>query len=223
MSSPESLADTVRSVCSYFDMLIVRHRDAKAVEGVFEVATVPVINAGAGNLSHPTQALIDLYAIRRGLGSLDGLRIGIAGDLVNSRAARSLVTALSFFNLVECRLIAPTGRELPDTLLDSINAAQIQIDERLNVRGLDVLYMAGCPRGTGANTLEDGIRERIALTPDILAEMRKDGIVLCPLPRVDEISRSVDQFPQAQYFRQSADGLFVRMAVLEHMFSEGST
>jgi len=220
MDRPESIEDTVRSVSSYFDILVVRHPSAMAAQEVFKATSAPVINAGTGHESHPTQALIDLFAIRRGLGTLDGLRIGLAGDLLNSRSAKSLLGALRCFRPAELRLMAPPGRGLSEASLDILEGVRIHSCNQLTATGLDVLYMAGCPTGAGADALPSAARAPLELTPGLLDGMRENGIVLCPFPRVDEISRSVDESPQAQYFRQSADGLSVRMAVLDQVLAE---
>jgi aspartate carbamoyltransferase catalytic subunit len=215
MDSPESLEDTVRVLSAYCDLLVLRHPDAATVQCAIEAASVPVINAGAGAESHPTQTLIDLFAIRRRLGTLEGLRIGIAGDLAGSRSAKSLVRALRHFRPAELRLMAPAGRELPAACLVGLGDVRIQTFHQLNPAGLNVIYIAGCPGGNGLDSSPMSVRAPLMLTPTAVREMCDDGIVLCPLPRVDEIARQVDLLPQAAYFAQSAEGLLVRMAVVD--------
>ncbi len=217
MDCPESIEDTIRAVSAYCDLLVLRHPDAAAVRRTSEVASVPVVNAGAGRESHPTQALIDLFAIRRRLGVLEGLRIGLVGDLAGSRSAKSLVRALGQFPPAELRLMSPPGRDLPVACLAGLEEIPIETSDHLDATGLDVLYMAGCPAGTGHDILPTAVRDPLKLTPSAVGEMGEEGIVLCPLPRVDEIDHAVDDLPQAAYFAQSSEGLIVRMAVLEAM------
>ena len=215
MDCPESIEDTIQAVSAYLDLIVLRHPDAAAVRSASEVASVPVVNAGAGRESHPTQALIDLFTIRRRLGVLEGLRVGLVGDLAGSRSAKSLVRALRHFPPAELRLMSPPGRELPAACLTGLEEVRIQTSDHLDATGLDVLYMAGCPAGTGRDSLPPAVRDPLKLTPSAVGEMGEEGIVLCPLPRVDEIDHEVDHLPRAAYFAQSSEGLMVRMAVLE--------
>jgi aspartate carbamoyltransferase catalytic subunit len=218
MEQPESIEDTIRVISAYCDILVIRHGEAAAVKTAFEVSSVPVINAGAGQESHPTQALIDLFAIRRKFGHLDGLRIGIAGDLAGSRAAKSLVSALRHFPPRELRLMAPLGREMPERHLAGQAGAGIDLSHELDVRGLDVLYMAGCPGGGGRASVR---KSALALRRPQVRGFGPQTVVLCPLPRVDEVAVEMDIFPQAAYFDQSADGMYIRMAILVRLMPDG--
>ena len=221
MLHPESIDDTVRVVSAYCDLLVIRHADAEEVRRGMEASAVPVINGGAGREHHPTQALVDLFAIRRHHGQVEGLRIGIVGNLKDSRAARSLAQALSLYDLAELRLMSPVGMALPPEIVARFPTASVIQCSRLRPEDLDVLYVAGLPK-VDEEALPLAEREAFHVTPDVVRRMPADGIVLCPLPRLDEIDRSVDPEPAARYFTQSADGLFVRMGLLQTMLEHGS-
>ena len=218
MYAPESISDTARVLGGYCDALVMRHSDLEAVEEAANASPVPLICGGAGQLHHPTQTLIDLFAIRRRLGKLHSLRIGIAGDILTSRTGHSLLTALAWYSPTEVRLIAPPERGPRGRLLESFGPEVVTWrQERLAVEGLDVLYMAGMPPGVGPDRLPEEVCARFRLTAKITAKLPDRAIVLCALPRTGDIDPEVDVDPRAWYFRQSDDGLFVRMAVLEHV------
>lgn len=215
MSRPESLPDVIRSISGYCDALVLRHESATAFCEALEASDVPVINGGCGHESHPTQALIDLFAIRRRFGRLEGLRIGLGGDLAGSRSARSFLQGLAYFPPKELRLISPQGNEVPASLLADLPAGEIHRRDQLDVDGLDILYMAGLPEGTGPGRIEDEVRERFRLTRQRAERLPESSLVLNPLPRIDEIDPEVDLFPIAGYFLQSKEAVFVRCAVLD--------
>lgn len=222
MSEEEAPFDAFRSVAGYCDLIVLRHRNEEVFRQMLEVSPVPVINGGCGTRHHPTQSLIDLFFIRSRLGRLEDLRIGIAGDLAGSRAARSLVEALRFFRVRELRLMAPADRQLePATLGGNLDEVARHLDN-LDVRDLDILYMAGFPPGIGVNRANQSLRFRFRLTRELALQLPTSAPILCPLPRIDEIAADVDNLPQAAYFDQSQLGLFVRTAVLEHFVSPGS-
>ncbi|PYQ31830.1 MAG: hypothetical protein DMF56_01625 [Acidobacteria bacterium] len=225
MSSSESLEDTIRVVSAYSDALVLRHPANDAWTTAVTDVSCPIINGGNGNGEHPTQALIDLFAIRRALGRLDGLTVGIVGDIRGSRSAHSLMRALSRLVPKEIRLMGPALRV--DTTDASTWCAgvteQVTVLHHLSLRNLDVIYVAGLPPGTGADRLPDAERERFALTPQCLRQLPDTGVVLCPLPRIDEIALEIDSDSRARFFEQSDDGLWVRMAVLERATSHSKT
>ena len=214
MDHAESLSDTVRVISDYCDIVVLRHSSSAEAENVTRVSSAPIINGGSGE-HHPTQALIDLYAIRRRLGRLDGLRIGFAGDLKFSRSAQSVLRALRRLAPKEIRLMAPASRGAPAVLLETFDGNTLAYRPELQAEGLDVLYMAGLMPGLGTNSLTPEERAKFRLTEERLSKLPDHGVVLCPLPRIDEIDVAVDASPKGGYFVQSADGLFVRMAVLE--------
>lgn len=223
MSQPESLVDTIRSISGWCDALVLRHPSPEEFQAAVESSNVPVINGGSGCEHHPTQALLDLFAICRRFGRLEDLRIGIAGDLGGSRAARSLVEALAHFSPRELRLMSPPGRELPGSVLAGFDGARIDVRHDLAVEGLDILYMAGLPQGVGDARLDEVVRVRFRLTRARADALDPGALILDPLPRIDEIEPEVDALPAAGYFAQSREALFVRCAVLERVLAREST
>jgi aspartate carbamoyltransferase catalytic subunit len=215
MSEGEDLLDAFRSVAGYCNAIVLRHRDEETFHRMLEASPSPVINGGCGTLHHPSQALIDLFYIRARLGRLDGLRIGIAGDLAGSRSARSLVAALRLLPVRELRIMAPADRQLEASVIGDDLAQCLTRSESLVPRGLDILYMAGFPAGVGADEAPASLRWRFRLTRELAQTLPPSALILSPLPRIDEIARDVDDLPQAAYFDQSRCGLFVRMALLE--------
>jgi len=222
MTRPESLADTARCLSAYCDAIVLRHADAAEFAEGLAASSVPVINGGSGTTDHPTQALIDLYAIRRHFGRVEGLNIGLAGNLKASRSARSLIRALVQFPPRKLRLLAPASYQPePDLLAAVAPAASQEASEELVLGGLDILYMAGFApgvRGDGTAASREGMR----LTAEAAAALPAHALILDALPRIDEIDNAVDAQPQAGYFEQSAHALAVRLAVLER-FVGGSS
>ena len=215
----ETVEDTVRVVSAYCDVIILRHPDTAIAKKAKSVSLVPVINAGSGTQHHPTQTLIDLFQIRKRLGRLEGLRIGILGDLPTSRATQSLIGALRHWPPIELRLMSPQGRQLTPELLDGFDASAVSTFNHVNPEGLDVLYVAGLPNPEGRAPFASNVRRDLTVDADTLRAMPEHVIVMCPLPRIDEINTAVDGLPNAAYFQQSDDGLWVRMALLQRMLS----
>lgn len=222
MSEAEAPVDAFRSVSAYCDLIVLRHEFEQEFLRMIGHATAPVINAGCGTRHHPTQALVDLFHIRSRLGRLDGLRWGIAGDLLRARAARSLVDCLGWFEVAELRLMSPPNRTLPAEELDLLPAERVRLLDRLDPSGLDVLYMAGYPEGLRPDCTSREERWRFRLTAEMVRQLPTASLILDPLPRIDEIEGAVDDLPQASYFEQSRNGQFVRMAVLERALSRES-
>ncbi len=221
MSEPESLSDTLRVVSEYSDVIIFRHPHGAAWSTALTAARCPVINGGCGSDEHPTQALIDLYAIRKAKGRLEGLSVGIVGDIRGSRAAHSLMRGLGRFEQAEFRLMGPAQRADPQlgSLWTSAGVARLVVLPYMDLQGLDLLYMTGLPQGTGMEALAPPQRAPFALTAERLRNLPDSGVVLCPLPRVDEIDRLVDTDARVRFLDQSADGLWIRMATLEELGS----
>jgi aspartate carbamoyltransferase catalytic subunit len=217
MSSAESLSDTIRAVSAYSDALVLRHTAEGAWAAAVAHTRCPLINGGNGNDEHPTQALIDLFAIRRARGRLDDLRVGIVGDIRGSRSAHSLIKALVRLGQREIRVMGP------ESLLDGVVATRWFGDVRgpgtvfheLTLCGLDVLYVAGLPAVAGDARIDQVERARFTLAPERLRNLPEAAVILCPLPRIDEIEPAVDKDARSRYFGQSDDGVFLRMAVLE--------
>ena len=219
-SKGESVADTVRVVGGYADIIAMRHPKEGAPMVAASVSEVPIINAGDGGHNHPTQTLTDLLTISREKGRLDNFTIGFCGDLKFGRTVHSLIAALSRYENVKFALISPAELKLPSyikkEILQAKNLEYIQTTDLQSVMPeLDVLYMTRVQRERFFNE-EDYLRlkDSYILTPEKLQSARDDMIILHPLPRVNEISTAVDKDRRACYFKQAKYGKFVRMALI---------
>jgi aspartate carbamoyltransferase catalytic subunit len=214
----ESLEDATRIVSGYADAIVLRHPEVGAVERAARAAQVPVISAGDGAGHHPTQALLDLYTIKKELGRLDHLRIGLAGDLRNGRTARSLALLLSRFPGNELFMISPPELRMGTDVLDQLKGARVSETEDFQgaITSLDVLYQTRIQAERFASPAEyERYRGVYVLTVELMQLVPEHAIVMHPLPRVGEIDPTVDADPRAAYFRQARNGLWVRMAVLD--------
>ena len=216
----ESVADTIRVVGCYADIIAMRHpKEGAPMVGAMH-STVPIINAGDGGHNHPTQTLTDLMTIRREKGRLSDFTIGLCGDLKFGRTVHSLIAALSRYENVKFVLISPEELKVPSYIKKDILAEQglpyVQTTELTEVMPqLDVLYMTRVQRERFFNE-EDYLRlkDSYILTPDKLRGAKADLTILHPLPRVNEIDTAIDADPRACYFRQALNGKFVRMALI---------
>jgi len=213
----ENLADTVRVVENYADTLVIRHPLEGAPRLAAEFSNIPVINAGSGAEEHPTQALLDLYTIKRELGRIDGLTIALVGDLRYGRTVHSLAYALSSYD-TKLFLISPELLRMRREVLDDVSA-RIEVKELENIEDviskLDVIYMTRIQKERFADLAEyEKIKGSYRLTPKELRKSKEKAIVMHPLPRVDEVSFEVDYTSHAKYFKQVWYGLLVRMALL---------
>ena len=216
----ETLADTIRVVSGYADAIVLRHPKEGAARLAAEFATVPVINAGDGAGQHPSQTILDLYTIRRSM-PLEGLEIGLLGDLRYGRTAHSLAQALSLYD-VTLHTIAPKGLELPPSVIHELQGHGMQVTEHGNVadviRDLDVLYVTRIQRERFPDSASYyDVASSYRITTELLEGARDHLIVLHPLPRVDEIDPGVDRTPFARYFEQARNGIPVRMALLQEV------
>jgi aspartate carbamoyltransferase catalytic subunit len=215
----ESLEDAIRVIGGYADGIVLRHPDVGAAERAARVAAVPVINAGDGPGDHPTQALLDLYTIKRELGRLDHLRVGIAGDLRYGRTGRSLALLLSRFPGNELVLISPPALRMGADVIDALKEARQAMRETTDlgdaIADLDVLYQTRI-QAERFESSEEYERHRgvYVVTADLMRRLPERAILMHPLPRLEEIDPQVDADPRAAYFRQARNGLWVRMAVL---------
>ncbi len=228
-SKGESVADTAKTVSCYADIIAMRHPKEGAPYVASVNATVPVINAGDGGHNHPTQTLTDLLTIQREKGHLDNLTIGVCGDLKFGRTVHSLIEAMSRYPGTKFYLISPEELKLPSYVKKDVLQAHgipyVQTTElEQSMPELDVLYMTRVQRERFFNE-EDYLRlkDSYILTPEKLRHARKDMIILHPLPRVNEISLAVDDDPRACYFRQVANGKFIRMALILMLLKEAGT
>lgn len=216
----ESVADTVKVISCYADIIAMRHPKEGAPYVASLNASVPVINAGDGGHNHPTQTLADLLTISREKGHFDNLTVGFCGDLKFGRTVHSLIEALARYNNVRFVLISPEELKLPSYVKNDVikakNLEYIQTTDLEKVMPeLDVLYMTRVQKERFFNE-EDYLRlkDSYILTPDKLANAKPDLSILHPLPRVNEISVAVDKDPRACYFKQVLNGKYMRMALI---------
>ena len=215
----ESVADTVRTVGCYADIIAMRHPREGAPTAAARVCPVPIINAGDGGHNHPTQTLTDLLTIRREKGRLNQLVIGFCGDLKFGRTVHSLIHAMMRYKSIRFVFISPKELRVPDYVLETLQKSgvgYVEVEKLEDIIGtLDVLYMTRVQRERFFNEEEYlRLKDSYVLDVEKMALARKDLAVLHPLPRVNEISVKVDDDPRACYFRQVLYGKFVREALL---------
>ncbi|MCR4404906.1 MAG: aspartate carbamoyltransferase [Candidatus Acetothermia bacterium] len=217
----ESLHDTVKMAERYADIIVIRHPLEGSARFAADVASVPVINAGDGANQHPSQTLLDLFTIKRFCGRLDGLHIGMVGDLKYGRTVHSLASALTNFEGIKLRLISPPSLRMPPKILEEELRGRVAFEEiqDLDLADLDVVYMTRI-QGERFPDVEEYERVKGAYVLDLEAcrQLKPEAIILHPLPRVGEIDPEVDRLPQAKYFEQAANGVPVRMALLSLIF-----
>lgn len=218
----ENLADTVRVVESYADVIVLRHPLEGAARLAAEYVNIPVINAGSGAEEHPTQALLDIYTIRRELGRVDSLNIGILGDLRYGRTVHSLCIGLTNYD-VKLFLISPELLRLRREFLEEVKKkVEVVETDRLErvIDKLDVLYVTRIQKERFADLAEyEKVRGAYRVDLDILQRAKESLIVMHPLPRVEEIDPEVDYTPHARYFDQVRYGVLVRMSLLKLILS----
>lgn len=216
----ESVADTVKVVSCYADIIAMRHPKEGAPLVASMAASVPVINAGDGGHNHPTQTLADLLTIKREKGRFDNMTVGFCGDLKFGRTVHSLIAALARYNNIKFVLISPEELKLPsyikkEVLKDNGLEYVQTTDLEAVMPDLDILYMTRVQKERFFNE-EDYLRlkDSYILTPDKLKNAKRDLSILHPLPRVNEISVAIDEDPRACYFKQVLNGKYVRMALI---------
>jgi aspartate carbamoyltransferase catalytic subunit len=213
----ENLADTVRTVENYADVIALRHALEGSAKLAAEFSKVPIINAGTGSEEHPTQALIDLYTMRKERGKIDGLKVALVGDLRYGRTVHSLAYALALYN-VELYLVSPETLRMRKDVLATIKS-KIPVTENANLEKImpqiDVLYVTRIQKERFPDAAEYAkVKGAYRIDLKAIEKAKKDLIILHPLPRVDEIAPEVDNTPQARYFQQVWNGIVVRMALL---------
>ena len=219
VSKGESLEDTIRIISGYADAIVLRHPEVGAADRAAAVADVPIVNAGDGVGQHPTQALLDLYTIRKELGRLENLRVGLVGDLRHGRTVRSLALLLALYPGTDLTLVSPASLAMREDVLTELTARGVryrQVEELDEVVGeLDVLYQTRIQAERfGSPSDYERYRGVYIVDPALMRRLPEDAILMHPLPRVGEIDPSVDADPRAAYFRQARNGVPVRMATL---------
>ena len=213
----ESLADTVRIMSGYTDAIVLRHSLDGSSKFAAEVSSKPIINAGSGTEEHPTQAIQDLYTIKKELGKIDGKNIGIVGDLKYGRTVYSLLYGLSNYD-VNVHLISPESLKIRSdstyNLKENLSYTESEnLDEY--IEDLDVLYVTRIQKERFPDEEEYvKVKGSYVIGQDVVNKMKDNAILLHPLPRIDEISTDVDSSKQAKYFQQAEYGKFTRAAIL---------
>lgn len=218
VSKGESLKDTILTVSSYSDIIVMRHPREGSSRYASEVSPVPIINAGDGANQHPTQTLLDLYSIKKTQGKLDDLHIAFVGDLKYGRTVHSLTIALAQFNCT-FHLVSPPELKLPSYVKKHIkdnNLDYFQYTEMQEViPKVDILYMTRIQRERFSDPMEyERVKNSYILDNQMLKNSKDNLRVLHPLPRVNEITLDVDPNPKAYYFQQALNGVYVRQAIL---------
>jgi len=218
----EQVEDTIRIVAGYSDIIVIRHTDEDGAHRAAAVSPVPVVNAGDGNGGqHPTQALLDLYTIYRER-SLDGLSIAFIGELDRGRTARSLAYLLAKFERIRIFFVAPPEMQMRPDILDYLDRHGIryELESDLDrvISEADVVYQTRLRNFGGSAPKPQPTSDLPPVTyridSSVLQKMKRDALILHPLPRTVELDKTIDSDPRALYFRQAQNGLYVRMALL---------
>ncbi len=218
VSKGESLPDTIRTLECYADVIVLRHPEVGASEVAARYASKPIISAGDGIGEHPTQGLLDLYTIYSELGSLDGLRVAMVGDLKHGRTVHSLARLLRLYR-TDFALVSPEILRLPEEVKEELRAEHRPIVETDRVEDViadtDVLYVTRVQKERFADLHQyEAVKDYYEITPEIMSRAKERMVLMHPLPRVTEIHYDVDSDPRAAYFRQMANGMYIRLALL---------
>lgn len=213
----ENLADTIRVISNYADLIVLRHPLDGSARMAAEFSSVPIINGGDGSVNHPTQTFLDLYTIRRE-SHLEGLKIALAGDLKYGRTVHSLCYALSLYE-AEMIFVSPPELRMPPEIVRDLQKRNINVKETDSLEKIigdvEVLYMTRVQRERFPDPEEyEKVKNRLKVTGDLLRNVNPNLKILHPLPRVNEISPEVDSTPYACYFEQAFYGIPTRMALL---------
>jgi len=219
----ESLSDTVRVLSSLVDGLVIRHPKEGAAKLASEVANIPVINAGDGSREHPTQTLLDLFAIEQTQKKLDGLKIAFVGDLKYGRTVHSLALACRLFD-IRIYFVSPESLTIPQHVLRKLKTSGVKYSFHASIEEVigkvDVLYMTRTQKERFADPKEyDKVKKAYVLQENQLTKVKKNLKILHPLPRVCELPIEIDRSPHAYYFEQAQCGLYMRQALLLNMLT----
>ena len=218
VSKGESIADTAKMFEGYCDALVIRHELEGVSKFISDIVDVPVINAGDGAGQHPTQTLLDLYTIKKELGSIDNLKIALIGDLKFGRTVHSLANALCLYDNVELYFVSPDKLKMPQEILHDLDKMNMSYTEVSNINEIidkvNVLYVTRIQKERFAD-VDDYLEIKGAYIINKKMLEGKDLIVMHPLPRIDEINGDVDDTKYNKYFTQAANAVPVRMAILK--------
>jgi aspartate carbamoyltransferase len=220
----ETVADTARTVAQYADAIVIRHPRIGSAKEAADAVSSPVINAGDGAGQHPTQALLDIYTIHKELGSLKNLTVSMVGDLKYGRTVHALVELLSLFQ-TRLYFVSPNLLRMPEEITSSLRQKGIEVMETEDMFSAasesDLIYMTRIQKERFGDPSEyERVKGSYVINKEFLDRLQKKITILHPLPRVDEISTDVDDYPGAAYFRQMRNGVFVRMALLAMIFGK---
>lgn len=222
----ESLEDTIRILNGYSpDVIVLRYDKEGGAKKSAKVSKVPIINAGDGTGQHPTQALLDLYTIQKEIGKINGISVAMVGDLARGRTVRSLSYLLAKFPEVKMYFISPKVAKMRDDIKDYLRKSGAWFEEGNDLRKIapkvDVIYQTRTQKERAPLlNIDEKEDSSCIVNQEVLDLMKKDAIVMHPLPHVEEIAPEVDKDPRAAYFRQAENGLYVRMALLKMILTE---
>lgn len=222
----ESLPDTIKTVASYTDLIVMRHPKEGAPRYASDSTDIPIINAGDGGHQHPTQTLTDLLTIKQAKGEIKNFTIGLCGDLKFGRTVHSLIKAICKYEGIKFVLISPEELQIPEFIKEQIldkSKSEYKEVERLEqvIGDLDILYMTRVQKERFFNEADYvRLKDSYILDMDKLKDAKEDLTILHPLPRVNEISVEVDSDPRAWYFRQMRFGMYIRMALIASILGD---
>ena len=214
----ETVADTARTVDQYTDLIVIRHPRVGSAKEAADAADVPVLNAGDGAGQHPTQALLDIYTIKKEVGSLKNLAISLVGDLKNGRTVHALVELLSQFE-AKLYCVSPSLLRMPEEIVTHLRNQGVKVVETENLKEAasqsQLIYITRIQKERFADLAEyERLKGAYVINDQFLKGLNKKITIMHPLPRVDEINVDVDSYPGAAYFRQVRNGVYVRMALI---------
>ncbi len=221
----ETLEDSIRVIEGYADVIVLRHYESGAAKRAAMVSKTPIINAGDGSGQHPTQALLDIYTIKKELGEINGISVAMVGDLANGRTVRSLSYLLGKYEDIKIYFVTPEIVRMKQDIKAYLKRHNIQFFEENDLKKVcakvDVVYQTRIQRERFGERVEDYEKAhgKYIISKEILDVMKKKSIIMHPLPRLDEIKSEVDSDPRAAYFRQAQNGLYIRMALLKMLLT----
>ena len=216
----ETLEDTIRTLNGYVHAIIMRHNIEGSAKTAAQYSEVPIINAGDGKGEHPTQALLDIHTIKKEIGRIDDFSIAMIGDLKYGRTVHSLTYLLESHKGVKIYLVSPEILKIPEEHIQSLIASKTYFEETEKLEEVldkvDVLYVTRIQKERFDNKEEyEQVKEAYRIDKEVMKKIKKDAVIMHPLPRVTEIDPKVDTDPRAAYFRQARNGLYIRMALLD--------
>lgn len=217
----ETLEDTIRTVEGYSDIIVLRHFESGAARRAAATAEIPVINAGDGPGQHPTQALLDVYTIKREIGRLDGIKLGLVGDLANGRTVRSLAYLIAKYQNIKIYFVSPDVVKMKDDIKEYLTSQGVEWEESSDLLEVasrcDVIYQTRIQKERFGERIDhyEAARGKYIVDKKVLGVLPRHAVIMHPLPRLDEITVDVDSDPRAAYFRQAKNGLYIRMALLK--------